>query len=68
MRATDGTHVYWTNFAGGASMQGSLARVPVGGGNVTILATGLTEPYHLVVDGTHVYWTNLGGTVMRVPK
>jgi hypothetical protein len=67
--ATDGTHLYWTNFAGGASAAGSVARVPVGGGNVTIMADGQTEPYHIAVDGTHVYWTTLaGGTVMRVPK
>lgn len=63
--AVDGTSVYWAN-----SGSGSVASVPIGGGTVTTLAMGLSQPYDVVVDSASVYWglsnstlakTSLGG-------
>ncbi len=63
--ATDGTHIYWVN---DGRYPGSVEKVSLGGGNVTILATDQNGPDSVAVDGTHVYWTNEGdGTVNEVP-
>jgi sugar lactone lactonase YvrE len=41
--------------------------VPIGGGPVTILASGQHNPDSVAVDGAHVYWANQDGTVNEVP-
>lgn len=58
----DATNVYWT-----ASSGGNVYKVPLDGGNSTILANAQSSPFNIAVDATNVYWTNTGGTIMKVP-
>ena len=44
---------------------GTIKRVPISGGTVTILASGLTGPRRLAVDNTDVYWTELGSNIVN---
>src|SRR5262249_38503405 len=45
--------------------------VPVNGGSVTTLATGLAEPTAIAVDGTNIYWIERaggsGGSLKTIP-
>ncbi len=66
--ALDAKFVYWTS-AGTGSSDGTVAKAPLGGGSVTVLAALLNKPQAIAVGATHVYWTTLGSQkVMRVPK
>jgi hypothetical protein len=57
--AMDSTNVYWIEPG-----SGSAKRVPLGGGTVVTLASGLNSPWGIAVDSTNVYWTEYaGGTV-----
>ena len=52
-------HVYWVN-----ARDGTVNKVPLGGGKVTALATSQNYPESVAVTGTHVCWVNfLDGTV-----
>jgi hypothetical protein len=75
--AVDSANVYWVNAGTTSSVDGratrtwngdgSVMKVPIGGGTPTVLASGLSGPYGIAIDGTSVYWTNVGdGTVMKV--
>jgi len=52
--ATDGTNLYWTDFAAG-----NVYSMPIAGGAVTTMATGITNPLTIAVDSTNVYFTSL---------
>lgn len=52
--AVEGKYVYWTDHGNG----GSVSKVSVDGGPVTILADGLQHPAGIAVDDTSVYWAN----------
>ena len=52
--------------------QGSVMKVPLGGGTATTLATGAPGSNGIAVDAMNVYWTvasanDGGGSVMSVP-
>lgn len=49
--AVDGTSVYWT------SSDNEVRRVPIGGGSVTVVASGPGGAGQIVVDSANVYWT-----------
>ncbi len=74
--ALDSTSVYWVNAGvcnvdGGISCQdGTVMKMPLGGGEPTTIASGQGKPVGIVVDSTSVYWTNeASGTVMKAtPK
>lgn len=65
--AVDSTSVYWTN----SIDNGSVMKVPLGGGPSITLASAQTEVAGIAVDSTSVYWVNSGngtnGTVMKIP-
>jgi hypothetical protein len=60
--ATDGQYVYW-----GAG--GNLVKTPIGGGQLTTLASGQPLINSVAVDADNVYWASFGpGTVMMRAK
>ncbi len=58
--AIDGSNVYWTN-PGTSPNTGTVAYVPIGGGNVVVLANGQGEPLPISVEGGDVYWADVSG-------
>jgi hypothetical protein len=61
--AVDSTNLYWVDEGAGA-----LYATPLAGGNVTTLASGFTDAFHLAVDGTNVYVADEGaGTILEIP-
>jgi hypothetical protein len=66
----DAKNVYWTDDGDGSS-GGAVLSVPIDGGTVTTLATGLVSPGGIAVDASNVYWVDFGvlnppGDVMKV--
>ena len=73
--AVDATNIYWIAHGteSNSYQDGTVMKVPTGGGTPTTLASGQNYPSHLAIDATSVYWTNAwtnvsGGTVMKVAK
>ena len=55
--ATDGDFVYWTQAADGSDARADqIDRAPIGGGDATVVATGLDEIGGIAVDDTSVYF------------
>ena len=64
----DSSNAYWANLGGG-----SIARAPVTGGSVTLVAQGQAIPFAIAIDANNIYWTNNGnganqGSVMTLAK
>ena len=63
--ATDGTHIYWSNWS---NLTGSrISKIPVGGGSPTVLAQSDGIEEEMVIDATHAYWVETAGQVKKVP-
>jgi hypothetical protein len=60
--AVDGTDVYATDLA-----DGTIERVPKGGGVAETIATGQLRPCGIVVDDERVYWANKGTDSVGAP-
>ncbi len=58
--AVDGTHIYW--------LDGTVSRVPINGGETTIVADVGSLAKDLALDDTHVYFTASGDSVWKVSK
>jgi hypothetical protein len=59
----DATSVYWLE------QDGSVKKVPIGGGSVTALATNQGHPHALAQDSSNLYWTDQeGGAVKQIAK
>jgi hypothetical protein len=70
--AVDASYVYWTDgankfFGGPDFTDGKVARIPIGGGEATLLASGLGGPGDMTVDATAVYFASVDGTIKKVP-
>jgi sugar lactone lactonase YvrE len=52
--ALDSTHAYFTN---AENQTGELRKLPLEGGNVTVMATGQTSPGSLALSASKAYWT-----------
>lgn len=55
--ALDSSYVYFTS-----PTDGTVSKVPVGGGAVVPIATGQVAPTGVAVDGVNVYWAQNGPT------
>lgn len=73
--ASDGKHLYWTdrnNYQSDDANTGAVRRIPVIGGAVETIASGLRgRPWDIATDATHVYWVinaEKNGGVMRASK
>jgi hypothetical protein len=68
--ALDAAFVYGVGATGGGNFTGMARRIPIGGGTVQTLATGLQNAFSAVVDDTSLYWVELAnpGMVRRVAK
>jgi hypothetical protein len=59
----DGGYVYWTDF-----LAGTVSKVPMAGGGVTVLAKQQDHPLAILVYEGFVYWAEaLDGNINRVP-
>jgi outer membrane protein assembly factor BamB len=64
--AVDDRNVYWIE-GNGTIQQGAVAALPKSGGQVAVLASGLTDPAAIAVDSTGIYFTS-GGDITKIPK
>ncbi len=65
--ATDGTDLYWINTAKGLG-DASIAKVPMAGGAVTVLATKLARPFTIKADASFVYYSLENSGINRMKK
>jgi hypothetical protein len=65
--AIDANNVYLAN--GRATPNGAVLKVPLSGGSLTSLASGLATPHGITSDGTSVYFTTTvaAGQIFKVP-
>jgi hypothetical protein len=67
--ALDDNFAYWTDRGKHLQSNGRVARVPIGGGDVEVLASTQASPVGIAVDDSAVYWTNVDdGTVRKLMK
>jgi hypothetical protein len=55
--AVDAQNVYWANWGSFNDLDGSVTRIPLGGGTPTVLVPKLRAPGGIAVDATSVYFT-----------
>ncbi|MFH2120228.1 MAG: DUF5050 domain-containing protein [Pseudomonadota bacterium] len=74
--AVDANYVYWSAVVGlvPGSITGSIKRVPINGGMVDTIASGLRDPERIVIDNNYIYFTEYAmlqpsaGTIKKVSK
>jgi hypothetical protein len=67
--AVDDKSVYWTDLGppGAMSPSGSIVKMPIAGGQPTVIVSGLDTPSDLAFDGTTFYFTTANGAIMKAP-
>jgi len=68
---TDGSYLYWANMGTSdyntPSADGSIVRLPLGGGGLTILAAAQDTPRNIAVDTTGIFWATRKG-IMSIDR
>jgi hypothetical protein len=60
---TDNTNVYWSDIG-----TGGIYSMPLGGGAITTIASGLGEPYYLAIDSSNLYTAEgMEGAIYEIP-
>ena len=62
--AVDASFLYWTYWTN--SSDGTVMKVPLGGGTPVTVATGQSRPGAIALDATNIYWANYNA-VMNMP-
>ena len=60
--AVDAANAYWVT-----NDDGTVRKVPIGGGAIVTLTDGQDHPQSIAVDTAHVYWTS-SGAVKKLVK
>ena len=64
----DSTSVYYSSYGFGSTVEGAVMKVPIAGGTVTTLASGLGEAISIAVDSSNVYWGDYyENNIVKIP-
>jgi hypothetical protein len=61
----DGKNVYWTD-----EVNGTVTKVPVDGGVVSVVAMNQSRPTEMAIDSSNIYWIDAAadGAIMKLAR